>query len=247
VAEALHVIQRGEADMMLTGGAEASITEMAYAGFCSSRALSTRNDQPATASRPFDVDRDGFVMGEGAAMLTVEAEEHALDRGATIYAELLGSGMTADAYHITAPSPDGEGAARAMQAALRNARLDVADVDYINSHGTSTPLGDIAEVKAIKSVFGDRAGKVAINSTKSMVGHMLGAGGAIEAAATAMAISDSYVHQTINIENQDPQCDLDFVSDQGRNLDIRCGISNSFGFGGHNITLVLGKYDNSAY
>lgn len=244
VADAMHLIQLGEADMIITGGAEASITTMSFAGFCSSRALSTRNDNPEKASRPFDVDRDGFVMGEGAAILVVEEERRALERGAHIYSELVGCGMTCDAYHITAPAPDGEGAARAMRAALANSGITVKDVNYVNSHGTSTPLGDVAEAQAIKAVFGESVSSLPVNSTKSMVGHMLGAGGALEAAVTALSIEEGFVHQTINIENQDPECDLDFVTEGNRELNINYGISNSFGFGGHNITLVLGKYRN---
>ncbi len=245
IADALRLIQRGEAEVVITGGAEAAITEMSFAGFCSSRALSTRNDQPEKASRPFDADRDGFVMGEGAAILVVEEEEFAKRRGATIYADLVGCGMSADAYHITAPSPDGDGAARAMRAALKDAELTAEQIGYINTHGTSTPLGDIAETMAIKSVFGDRSRSMAINSSKSMIGHMLGAAGAIEAAVTALSLRDGFVHPTINIENQDPQCDLDYTRDRGKTVDIQYALSNSFGFGGHNITLALGKHSGS--
>jgi 3-oxoacyl-[acyl-carrier-protein] synthase II len=246
IGDALRIIQRGEAEIVVTGGAEAAITEMAFAGFCSARALSTRNDQPEKASRPFDVDRDGFVMGEGAAILVVEEEEHAKKRGAKIYADLVGCGMSADAYHVTAPSPDGDGAARSMRAALKDAGLSSEQVGYINTHGTSTPLGDIAETMAMKSVFGGRAGSIAINSSKSMIGHMLGAAGAIEAVVTALSLRDGFVHPTINIENQDPQCDLNYMRDGGKAVDIRFALSNSFGFGGHNVTLALGKHINSA-
>ncbi len=245
LADAHRIIARGEADIIVTGGSEASITEMAFAGFCSSRALSTRNDDPATASRPFDKGRDGFVMGEGAAILIVEEKQHALNRGAKIYADLLGAGMSADAHHITAPAPDGNGAARAMKAALDSAQIQPEMVDYVNTHGTSTPLGDIAETKALKTVFGDYVSKLNINSTKSMIGHMLGGAGAIEAAVTALSLRDGFVHQTINIFDPDPECDLDYTSESSRNVDIKCGISNSFGFGGHNITIVLGKHTNS--
>ena len=246
IGDALRIIQRGEAEIVVTGGAEAAITEMAFAGFCSARALSTRNDQPEKASRPFDIDRDGFVMGEGAAILVVEEEEYAKKRGAKIYADLVGCGMSADAYHVTAPSPDGDGAARSMRAALKDAGLSSEQVDYVNTHGTSTPLGDIAETLAIKSVFGKRAESLAINSSKSMIGHMLGAAGAIEAVVAALSLRDGFVHPTINIENQDPQCDLNYLRDGGKAVDIRFALSNSFGFGGHNVTLALGKHINSS-
>ncbi len=246
IGDALRIIQRGEAEIVVTGGAEAAITEMAFAGFCSARALSTRNDQPEKASRPFDIDRDGFVMGEGAAILVLEEEEYAKKRGAKIYADLVGCGMSADAYHVTAPSPDGEGAARSMRAALKDAGLSSEQVDYVNAHGTSTPLGDIAETMAIKSVFGELAGSLAINSSKSMIGHMLGAAGAIEAVIAALSLRDGFVHPTINIENQDPQCDLNYMRDGGKAVDIRFALSNSFGFGGHNVTLALGKHIDSA-
>jgi 3-oxoacyl-[acyl-carrier-protein] synthase II len=246
IGDALRIIQRGDAEIVVTGGAEAAITEMAFAGFCSARALSTRNDQPEKASRPFDIDRDGFVMGEGAAILVVEEEEYAKKRGAKIYADLVGCGMSADAYHITAPSPDGDGAARSMRAAIKDAGLISEQVGYVNTHGTSTPLGDIAETMAIKSVFGERAGSVAINSSKSMIGHMLGAAGAIEAVVTALSLRDGFVHPTINIESQDPQCDLNYMRDGGKALDLRFALSNSFGFGGHNVTLALGKHINSS-
>jgi 3-oxoacyl-[acyl-carrier-protein] synthase II len=246
IADAVRLIEHGDADVVVTGGTEAAITEMAFAGFCAARALTTRNSEPEKASRPFDIDRDGFVMGEGAAILVVEAEDRALERGAKIYADLLGSGMSADAYHVTAPAPDGDGAARAMRSALRDAELQPNQIGYINTHGTSTPLGDIAETVAIKSVFGAHAGSLIINSTKSMVGHMLGAAGAIEAVVTALSLRDGLVHQTINVDNQDPQCDLDCVRDGNRVTDIRYAITNSFGFGGHNMTLALGKHINSS-
>jgi 3-oxoacyl-[acyl-carrier-protein] synthase II len=245
IGDAMRVIQRGEADVVVTGGAEAAITEMSFAGFCSSRALSTRNDQPEKASRPFDVDRDGFVMGEGAAILVLEEEEYAKKRGAKIYADMIGCGMSADAYHITAPSPEGEGAALAMKAAMKDAGLSTEKIGYINTHGTSTPLGDIAETVAIKSVFGEQARNMAINSSKSMIGHMLGAAGAVEAIVAALSLRDGYVHPTINIENQDPQCDLNYMRDGGKSVDIRYALSNSFGFGGHNVTLALGKHIDS--
>jgi 3-oxoacyl-[acyl-carrier-protein] synthase II len=241
----MRIIQRGEADVVITGGGEAAITEMSFAGFCSAKALSTRNGEPERASRPFDIDRDGFVMGEGAAIIVVEQEKLARERGARIYAELLGSGMSADAYHITAPVPDGNGAARAMSVAIKDAGLTPSQIKYVNSHGTSTPLGDIAETLAMKTVFGDSAKSLMVNSTKSMVGHMLGAAGAIEAVTTALSIEEGFVHQTMNVDNQDPQCDLDYVTTGGRKVNLEYGISNSFGFGGHNITLVLGKHHNS--
>jgi 3-oxoacyl-[acyl-carrier-protein] synthase II len=245
IGDALRLIQRGEADVVITGGAESSITEMAFAGFCASRALSTRNDDPEKASRPFDIDRDGFVMGEGAAIIVLESEEHAAKRGARIYADLVGCGMSADAYHITAPSPDGDGAARSMRAAMKDAGLAPEQVGYVNTHGTSTPLGDIAETMAIKSVFGERSKGMAVNSSKSMIGHMLGAAGAIEAVITALSLQDGFVHPTINIFNQDPQCDLDYTSGVGKKVDLKFALSNSFGFGGHNVTLALGKHTNS--
>jgi 3-oxoacyl-[acyl-carrier-protein] synthase II len=245
LGDAMRLIQRGDADLVMTGGAEAAVTEMSFAGFCSSRALSTRNDDPATASRPFDVDRDGFVIGEGAAMLIVEDERAAIDRGATIYAELSGIGMSADAYHITAPAPNGEGAMRAMELAVADAGISLAQVGYINSHGTSTPLGDVAETVAIKNLFGERARQIPINSTKSMIGHMLGGAGAIEAATTALELYHSYIHRTINIFNQDPECDLDYVRDGARDQSVDYALSNSFGFGGHNASLLLSRYQNS--
>lgn len=246
LADAMRIIQRGEADIIVTGGAEAAITQMSYAGFCQARALSTRNDDPEHASRPFDIDRDGFVIGEGAAIIILEDEEHARKRGVPIYADLLGAGMSADAHHITAPAPDGNGAARCMQTAVQDAGLTLEQIEYVNTHGTSTPLGDIAETSAIKRVFGDRARSLLVNSTKSMIGHMLGGAGAIEAAATVLQLHHGFVHPTINIQNQDPQCDLDYLRDGGRPVPIKYAISNSFGFGGHNITLTLGKHMNSA-
>ncbi len=246
IGDAMRIIQHGEAEVVITGGAEASITEMSFAGFCSSRALSTRNDEPQRASRPFDIDRDGFVMGEGAAIIVLEEEEYAKRRGAKVYADLVGFGMSADAYHITAPSPDGDGAARAMRAAMKDAGLSIDKIGYVNTHGTSTPLGDIAETLAIKTVFGEQAKSLAINSSKSMIGHMLGAAGAAEAVICALSLRDGYVHPTINIDSQDPQCDLDYTKGTGRAVDIKYALSNSFGFGGHNVTLALGKHANSA-
>jgi 3-oxoacyl-[acyl-carrier-protein] synthase II len=238
------IIQRGAADIMLAGGAEATITMTALAGFCSAKALSTRNDEPEKASRPFDSQRDGFVMGEGAALLVLEELEHARARGARIYSELLGLGMSADAYHMTAPAPDGNGAARSMKAALTDAGINPGDVDYINAHGTATELGDIAETMAVKTVFGDRAYKIPVNSTKSMIGHLLGAAGAAELAASVLEIYNGVLHPTINLEYPDPQCDLDYVPNQARDAKINCALSNSFGFGGHNTTLVLRRFEN---
>jgi 3-oxoacyl-[acyl-carrier-protein] synthase II len=240
IGDALHRIQRDEADVMITGGAEAAITYMGLGGFISARALSQRNDSPQAASRPFDRDRDGFVLSEGAGILVVEEYEHAKKRGASIYAELLGAGATADAYNITAPHPEGRGSIRAMQMALRNARINPADVQYVNAHGTSTELGDVAETYAIKQVFGEHARKLVISSTKSMVGHLLGASGGVELIATVLSIKHSMVHPTINLDHPDPKCDLDYVPNTAREMRVRYAISNSFGFGGHNSCLVVG-------
>jgi 3-oxoacyl-[acyl-carrier-protein] synthase II len=242
IADAFRIIQRGEAEVMLTGGSEASITQLSFAGFCAARAMSTRNDDPPAASRPFDQDRDGFVMGEGGGILVLESLEHAQNRGAKIYAELLGVGMSADAYHITAPAPDGNGAARSMKGALQDAGLKPEEVDYINTHGTSTDLGDASETLAIKNVFGEGAYKLLINSTKSMTGHLLGAAGAAELIATILSIQEGIVHPTINLDKPSPECDLDFVPKQARQAEIKTVLSNSFGFGGHNITLAVGKF-----
>ena len=242
IADAFRVIQREEAEIMMAGGTEAPMTPLAFAGFCSAKALSLRNDEPTKASRPFDKQRDGFVMGEGAGIFVLEELEHAKKRGVKIYAELAGVGMSADAYHITAPSPGGEGAARSIKAALKDAKLNPEDIDYINTHGTSTDLGDISETQAIKTVFGERAKKIALNSTKSMIGHLLGAAGAVELIAVVKSIEEGIVHPTINLEFPDPECDLDYTPNQARRLDIRVALSNSFGFGGHNITLAVKKY-----
>jgi len=239
IGEALRLIRSGDADAIVTGGSEATITPMALAGFSSSRALSTRNDDPQRASRPFDQDRDGFVMGEGAAVLILESEDHARRRGANLLCELAGYGASGDAYHMTAPCVDGEGAARAMRRALDDARLTPADVQYINAHGTSTPAGDPAEVQAVKSVFEDHARRLMMSSTKSMTGHLLGAAGGIEAVATALSLARGVVPPTINLETPDPTCDLDFVPNQARPLRAKAALSNSFGFGGHNVTLAL--------
>jgi 3-oxoacyl-[acyl-carrier-protein] synthase II len=239
IGEALRLIRAGDADLILAGGSEATITPMAMAGFGSARALSTRNDDPRRASRPFDKERDGFVIGEGAAVLLLEREDHARRRGATPLCELAGYGASADAYHMTAPCVDGEGAARAMQRALDDAGLKPEDVSYINAHGTSTPAGDPAEVSAIKTVFGEHARKLAVSSTKSMTGHLLGAAGGLEAGATALTLARGIVPPTINLENPDPTCDLDFVPNQARTQIVKAALSNSFGFGGHNVTLAV--------
>jgi 3-oxoacyl-[acyl-carrier-protein] synthase II len=240
IGDALRAIQWDSADLMLTGGSEAVITNMGLGGFISARALSLRNDKPQAASRPFDKDRDGFVLSEGAGVLVLEELEHARRRGAPIYAEVLGCGSTADAHHITAPHPEGAGAVRAMQQALRDARLNPEDIQYVNSHGTSTPLGDEAETKAIKQVFGAHARRLAINSTKSMIGHTLGASGGIELIVCALSIKQAIVHPTINYETPDPACDLDYIPNRPREMRVRRAISNSFGFGGHNCCLVVG-------
>jgi 3-oxoacyl-[acyl-carrier-protein] synthase II len=237
------LIRYGDADVMIVGGSEAPIIPTAVAGFSSMKALSTRNDEPEKASRPFDRDRDGFVMGEGAAVLVLEEYEHAMRRGAKIYAELVGYGATADAYHITAPCVDGEGAVKCMLRALEDAKLSPDEVDYINAHGTSTKLNDAAETLAIKKVFGERAYKIPISSTKSMIGHLLGAAGAIEAVATIMTIHTGIIHPTINYENPDPECDLDYVPNEARKKEVNVAISNSFGFGGHNVCLVFKKFE----
>ena len=227
--------------MMVAGGSESTITPLTIGGFSTARALSTRNDDPATASRPWDTGRDGFVLGEGAGVLVLEELEHAQKRGARVYAELTGFGMSADAYHMTAPCEDGEGAARCMANALRNAGLNADQVDYINAHGTSTPLGDIAETVAVKRCFGDHAKKIAISSTKSMTGHLLGAAGGVEAVFSVLSIHHQIAPPTINIYEQDPQCDLDYVPNTARHMKIRAVLSNSFGFGGTNGTLVFTK------
>jgi 3-oxoacyl-[acyl-carrier-protein] synthase II len=239
IGEALRLIRAGDADVIVAGGSEATITPMALAGFGSARALSTRNDDPKRASRPFDADRDGFVIGEGAAVLVLESEAHARRRGATPYCELCGYGASGDAYHMTAPCVDGEGAARAMQRALDDARLPKDGVQYINAHGTSTPAGDPAEVAAIKAVFGAHARQLMVSSTKSMTGHLLGAAGGIEAVAVALALARGVIPPTINLERPDPSCDLDFVPAQARTHRVTAALSNSFGFGGHNVTLAL--------
>jgi len=243
ICDSFRIIQRGEADIMVTGGAEAAITQLSMAGFCAARAISTRNDEPEKASRPFDKDRDGFVMGEGSGILILESLESAKARNARIYGELVGCGMTCDAHHITAPLPDGSGAAKAMALAVKDAGIDPEAIDYVNSHGTSTGLGDIAEIKALKSVFGEHAYKLAVNSTKSMIGHLLGAAGGVESAVTVKSIKEGVVHPTTNLDNPDPECDLDFVSQRSREMEIKYAISNSFGFGGHNVSLVFAAHE----
>ena len=241
IGDAGRLIEYGDADVMIAGGAESTVSLLGVGGFCSARALSTRNDDPEGASRPWDQGRDGFVLGEGAGMLVLEEYEHAKARGARIYCELVGYGMSADAYHITAPPEDGEGAARCMRNALRNARIDREEVDYVNAHGTSTPLGDIAETVALKRAFGDHAYKLAVSSTKSMTGHLLGAAGGIEAVFSALAIRDQVAPPTINLFKPDAQCDLDYVPNTARPMKIDVAVSNSFGFGGTNGTLVFRK------
>jgi len=239
IGEALRLIRAGDADVVVAGGAEATITPMAVAGFSNLRALSQRNDEPEKASRPFDADRDGFVIGEGAGVLVLESEEHARRRNAAVLCELCGYGASGDAYHITAPSEDGDGAARAMLRALEDGQVRPDEVQYINAHGTSTPAGDPIEVFAVKRVFGDAAKRVLMSSTKSMTGHLLGAAGGIEAVAVAYTIKLGVVPPTINLDRQDPQCDLDFVPHHAREVPVRIALSNSFGFGGHNVTLVM--------
>ncbi|MEO8837569.1 MAG: beta-ketoacyl-ACP synthase II [Herbaspirillum sp.] len=241
IGMAARMIEYGDADVMVAGGAEATISPLGLGGFASARALSARNDDPATASRPWDKDRDGFVLGEGAGVMVVEEYEHAKARGANIYAEILGFGMSADAHHMTAPLEDGAGASRSMLAAIRNAQIDVEQIDYINAHGTSTPLGDMAETVAIKRALGDHAKKIVVNSTKSMTGHLLGGAGGLESVFTALAIRHQISPPTINIFNQDPTCDLDYCANVARDLRINIAVKNSFGFGGTNGTLVFAK------
>src|SRR5437868_6258114 len=242
IGESWRMIKFGDADIFLAGGSEASIVPIGLAGFSAMKALSTRNDEPARASRPFDRDRDGFVMSEGAGVVVVEALEHARARGAKIYCELAGYGLTADAFHITAPPPHGEGAARAMQLALEHARISADQVDYINAHATSTDIGDLCETRAIKKVFGNHARKVSISSTKSMTGHLLGGAGGVEMAACALAIRDSVIPPTINLENPSEECDLDYTPNVAREKKVRVVLNNSFGFGGHNATLVATQF-----
>jgi len=242
IGEAWRTLKMGDAKVMFAGGTEATIVPLGIGGFCAMRAMSTRNAEPQKSSRPFDVGRDGFVMGEGSGVLVLEELEHARARGAKIYCELVGYGNTADANHMTAPAPEGEGAARCMKMALRNAGLNPSDISYINAHGTSTPQGDICETQAIKSVFGEHARKLAVSSTKGATGHMLGAAGAVEMAACVKALENDVVPPTINLDNPDPQCDLDYVPHTAREMKVNAIVNNSFGFGGHNATLVAKKF-----
>ena len=242
LGEAWRTLKMGDAKVMFAGGAEAAVTPVGIGGFSAMKAMSTRNDEPKRASRPFDAERNGFVMGEGAAVLVLEELDHARARGAEIYAELAGYGNTADAYHMTSPSPDGEGAGRCMKMALRSAGLTADSISYINAHGTSTPQGDICETSAIKSVFGDHARKLSVSSTKGATGHMLGAAGAIEMAACTMALRDQKVPPTINYENPDPECDLDYVPNQAKEMEINAVMNNSFGFGGHNACTIATRF-----
>ncbi len=242
IGQAFLAIQRDDADIIVAGGAEATVTEVSLAGFSSMKALSTRNDDPAHACRPFDADRDGFVMGEGSGIMILEELEHAKARGAHIIAEVVGYGSSNDAYHMTAPAPEGEGGARCMALAVKNAGIKPEDVGYINAHGTSTPYNDKYETAAIKTVFGDHAYKLAVSSTKSMTGHMLGAAGGVEGIITALALEEGYLPATINYQTPDPECDLDYVPNQGRKAEFTYALSNSLGFGGHNASIVLKKY-----
>lgn len=242
ISTALRLIRYGDADVMVTGGTESTITYLCIAGFNALRALSTRNEAPQKASRPFDLNRDGFVVGEGCGVIILEAEEHALARGAKIYAELAGAGASGDAYHITAPEPGGSGAIRSMQAALKDAGVSPEEVDYINAHGTSTPYNDVMETKAIKAVFGEHAKSLNISSTKSMIGHLLGASGAVEGVATILSVAENKIHPTINYETPDPECDLNYTPNKMVEREVRVALSNSFGFGGHNGTLLIKKY-----
>ncbi len=241
IGDSFKLIQRGDADVMICGGAEATITPIGVAGFCALRAMSTRNDEPQKASRPFDTDRDGFVMGEGSGVLILESLEHAQNRGAHIYAEVIGYGMSGDAYHMTDPDPDG--AARCMSKAIRDAGISPDSIDYINAHGTSTPVGDKSETTAIKRALGDHAYKVAVSSTKSMTGHLLGAAGGVEAVICGLTIKHGLIPPTINLDQQDPECDLDYVPNVARKSDVRIAMSNSFGFGGHNATIILKRFE----
>ncbi|MCG8601980.1 MAG: beta-ketoacyl-ACP synthase II [Verrucomicrobiales bacterium] len=244
IGEAWRMIKFGDADAFIAGGSESTICPMGLAGFGNMKALSTRNDEPERASRPFDVDRDGFVMGEGAGVVVIEELEHAKKRGARIYAELTGYGVSADAHHLTSPHPEGDGAARCMEMAIKHGGISREKVDYVNAHGTSTGLGDVCETKAIKRVFGDYAKDgLIVSSTKSMTGHLLGAAGGIELAACVLAIRDGVIPPTINLENQDPKCDLDYVPNQAREVEIKTALTNSFGFGGHNASLLVQKFE----
>ncbi len=244
IGDAFKIIHRGDADAMIAGGTEAVITPLGIGGFDAMKALSTRNDEPEKASRPFDIERDGFIMGEGAGVVILETFESAATRGAKIYAEIVGYGMTADAYHITAPSPNGEGAARCMQLTLKDAEINPSEVNYINAHGTSTKSGDELETNAIKTVFGEHAYKLAVSSTKSMTGHLLGAAGGVEAVITVLSICNNIVPPTINLDNPDPECDLDYVPHQSREMSVHYALTNSFGFGGTNACLLFKKFEH---
>jgi 3-oxoacyl-[acyl-carrier-protein] synthase II len=243
IGDAFRTIQYGDADIMITGGSEMTVTPMAIGGFANMKALSERNDSPETASRPFDATRDGFVMGEGGGIVILEDLQHAIDRGAPIYAEIVGYGATGDAYHLTAPAPEGEGAQRAMRRAMKDANFSPGDIDYINAHGTSTPANDLNETKAIKAVFGEYAKKVAVSSTKSMTGHMLGAAGAVEFIIGALAVRDCIIPPTINYQHPDPELDLNYTPNTAVNRQVRAVLSNSFGFGGHNVTLAIKRFE----
>ncbi len=243
IGEGFRQIQYSHADIMLCGGAEMATTPLGIGGFAAARALSTRNDAPQQASRPWDTGRDGFVLGDGAGVLVLEELEHAKTRGAKIYAEVVGYGMSADAFHMTLPSETGEGAQRCMKNAIKDAGINSDDIGYINAHGTSTPAGDVVEAKAIKSMFGDHSKNIIVNSTKSMIGHLLGAAGGVEAIATTLSLKNQKIHQTINVDNQDPECDLDFNTSSTKDVDIKYALSNSFGFGGTNGSLIFSKYD----
>ncbi len=244
IGEAARIIQRGDADAMIAGGAESTITPLAVGGFSSMRALSTRNSEPERASRPFEKDREGFVIAEGAGLLILEELEHARKRGAPIHAEIIGFGCNGDAYHISAPSPNGIGAARCMEVAMKDAKINYTDIDYINAHGTSTPLNDLSETMAMKTVFKDRAKKIPVSSTKSMTGHLLGAAGGVEAVYSILAIKHGIIPPTINYETPDPECDLDYVPNVPREAKVRTVMSNSFGFGGTNATLIFREFTN---
>jgi len=241
IGDSYKLIQRGDADVMICGGAEATIRPTGMAGFCSMRAMSTRNDEPEKASRPFDLERDGFVMGEGAGILILESLEHAQKRGAKIYGEVIGYGLSGDAHHMTEPDPNGP--ERCMKMAIRDAGIAPEEVDYINAHGTSTPVGDRSETIAIKRAFGDHAYKLAVSSTKSMTGHLLGAAGGVEGVICGLTLKHGIIPPTINLEHPDPECDLDYVPNEARRADVRVAMSNSFGFGGHNATIIMKKYE----
>jgi 3-oxoacyl-[acyl-carrier-protein] synthase II len=243
IGDAFRAIQYGDADVMLAGGAEATVTPMAIGGFANMKALSERNDEPESASRPFDATRDGFVMGEGAAVVILEELEHARARGARIYGEIVGYGATGDAYHLTAPAPDGEGAQRAMRRAVEDAGLSLTDIGYINAHGTSTPANDVNETRAIKAVFGEHARTLNVSSTKSATGHMLGAAGAVEFLASTLAVREGLIPPTINYRTPDPECDLNYTPNEAKARDIQAALSNSFGFGGHNVSLAVRRFE----